>query len=362
MSIKILHAADFHLDSPFESLSDEKAAVMRAQQRAMAERIASIARDEKADIVLLSGDLFDSDTAYYETGQVLRQVFSEMDARIFISPGNHDFFCSKSPYFFMDFPENVHIFTSPDIRCVELEDLNCRVWGAGFTAPSSSPLLTGFTAPDDGRIDVMVLHGDTAGGERYNAVSPADIAASGLDYLALGHIHAYSGIKKAGDTYYAYPGCPQGRGFDETGVKGVIVGTVDTGSCRLEFVPVGGRQYVETAVDLTGSADAVSAVLAACEGLNDGDILRVVLSGEYDGQVDGEAIASALGERFFSVTVKDRTVAARDLWSGMDDESLTGLFLTKLKAIYDEGGDRAAAVLAARYGIAALEGREGWRP
>ena len=33
--IRILHAADLHLDSPFESLPEEKAALRRSEQRAL---------------------------------------------------------------------------------------------------------------------------------------------------------------------------------------------------------------------------------------------------------------------------------------------------------------------------------------
>ena len=49
----------------------------------------------------------------------------------------------------------------------------------------------------------------------YGPISPGDIAASRLDYLALGHIHQASGLQREGSTYWAYPGCPEGRGFDE---------------------------------------------------------------------------------------------------------------------------------------------------
>ena len=90
----------------------------------------------------------------------------------------------------------------------------------------------GFAAPRDGRIHLMALHGDVEGKGRYGPIALEDIAASGLTYLALGHIHACSGLQKAGDTYWAYPGCPEGRGFDELGDKGVLVVTVDDGRVR----------------------------------------------------------------------------------------------------------------------------------
>jgi DNA repair exonuclease SbcCD nuclease subunit len=242
MSVKILHAADFHLDSPFESLPEEKALIRRREQRGLLERIAAMVNDEKIELVLLSGDLLDSTTSYYETQEVLYRAFKEMNAQVFISPGNHDYYCPKSPYAYVNFPGNVHIFKSPRIECVTLADLRCRVWGAGFNDTYSRPLLPGFTTPDDGLTDIMVLHGDTAGDD-YNHIREADISASGLHYLALGHIHSFSGFKRAGKTEYAYPGCPEGRGFDETGEKGLVTGTVGPAGCELRFRPLGGRAY-----------------------------------------------------------------------------------------------------------------------
>ena len=68
-TLKILHAADLHLDSPFEGLPAGKASVRRSEQRGLLGRLAELALREKANIVLLSGDLLDSDNTYFETGE-----------------------------------------------------------------------------------------------------------------------------------------------------------------------------------------------------------------------------------------------------------------------------------------------------
>ncbi|NLA85828.1 MAG: DNA repair exonuclease, partial [Clostridiales bacterium] len=149
MSVKILHAADFHLDSPFEALPEELAAVRRREQRDLLDRIAELAEQESVQLVLLSGDLLDSGTSYYETRDVLFRAFSRMKAEVFISPGNHDFYSPKSPYAYVDFPDNVHIFTSPLVSSVPLPALGCQVWGAGFNDRHSRPLLSGFAATGD---------------------------------------------------------------------------------------------------------------------------------------------------------------------------------------------------------------------
>ncbi len=360
MSVKIIHSADFHLDSPFDALPEKKALERRREQRALLGSIAELAESESADILLLSGDLFDSSVCYYETCESLLLALSSIKARVFIAPGNHDFYCDRSPYAVMEFPENVHVFTSPVIKAVELPELGCRVFGAAFTSPQSRPLLRGFSAPDDGMINIMALHGDLTG-DRYNFISERDVEYSGLDYLALGHIHSFSGICSAGKTFYAYPGCPEGRGFDETGEKGVIAGTVGKGAAELRFVPLPGRQYRIAEADVTGSDPLAAASAVLTEAMKN-DIVRVVLRGACDGRADCAALAEALSDRAYHVTVRDETHETRDIWDGVSEDTLRGGFLRILKDRYDsaEESEKPGILLAVRYGLAALDNREEW--
>ena len=146
-TLKIIHAADLHLDSPFEGLPSGKASVRRGEQRGLLSRLAELALREKADIVLLSGDLLDSDNTYYETGDELIRSLGSMGVPVFIAPGNHDYYSDKSPYARLELPENVHVFTKGQIQCAELPFLGLRVYGAAFTDKRSPALLEGFSAP-----------------------------------------------------------------------------------------------------------------------------------------------------------------------------------------------------------------------
>ena len=101
----------------------------------------------------------------------------------------------------------------------------------------------------------MCVHGDTAPQSEYGPLSPAEIETSGLDYLALGHVHQYSGLRRAGETFWAYPGCPEGRGFDELGEKGVLWLEVEKGRTEAEFVPLCRRRYQILVRGPDGQAD-----------------------------------------------------------------------------------------------------------
>ena len=67
--MRILHAADLHLDSAFAGLAEEKAALLRQESRDILRRMVDWANDHAVDVMLLSGDLFDSDRMYSQTAR-----------------------------------------------------------------------------------------------------------------------------------------------------------------------------------------------------------------------------------------------------------------------------------------------------
>ena len=354
-TLRIIHAADLHLDSPFEALG-EKAARRRAEQRALLERIAALARQRRAQLLLLAGDLLDTGGAYAETGRTLCSALSGAGCPVFIAPGNHDWYGTLSPYARLELPENVHVFKTAAMSGVELSALGARVWGAAFTDNVSPPLLRGFHAErKPGFVNIGVLHGEAgAPDSRYNPITEEEIAASGLDYLALGHVHTCGGLRRAGDVFYAWPGCPEGRGFDECGEKGVLYLELGEGECRAEFVPLEGRRYEIVRVDMSRPEP-----LFPDSGGR--DIVRLILTGETETAPDTRALYEALHERFFSLQIYDRTTLRRDLWEQSEQDSLRGLFLRRMRGMYDAAADedeRQRIIFAVRWGLAALDGGE----
>jgi len=349
--LKIIHGADFHLDSPFSGLTPERAARRRGEQRELLDRLAGLAREKNADLVLLSGDLLDSERVYRETGDALRAALADIPCPVFIAPGNHDFFGPRSVWNTLDWPDHVHIFDAPE--WVELP--GCALWGRAFTAPHQEACpLEGLTVPDDGKLHIACLHGDVGGD--YGPISAMDIAASGLDYLALGHVHQSGGLQKAGNTFWAYPGCPEGRGFDELGDKGVLYVEAEPGNVTARFIPLAKRRYEIISVDITGAADVLSTTRSALPADTENLICRLVLTGE--GSPDLAALDRALSPEFYGLTILDRTRLPRDLWERRGEDALTGLFLGAMWDKCREQPEDPVCQLAARYGLAALEGGE----
>ena len=361
--LRFLHAADFHLDSPFRSLAPEQAAARRRESRELLERLAELVRIEGAEVVLLSGDLFDGERVYPETLERLRAALGAMNCPVFIAPGNHDPYTAYSPYAAGDWPENVHIFRSEAMETVELPELGCVVHGCAFTGGErTDQALRGFAAPADGKIHLMCIHGDVGTADSaYGPITREQIAASGLAYLALGHIHQYSGVNREGNTSWAYPGCPEGRGFDELGDKGVLAGEVSEAGVDLRFVPLCRRRYRIIPVDVTGREPREALAQALPETAAE-DVCRFVLTGESGEQgVDLPALETAFAPKCYVLQLRDQTRPTEDIWKRAGEDTLRGLFLQDLRQRWDAAADdeeRRKIALAVRFGLAALDGRD----
>ena len=361
--LTFLHAADFHLDAPFRALSPEQAAERREEQRQLLTRLASTAQEVQADLIFLAGDLFDGQRARPETLQALYQVLQELEAEVFLAPGNHDPWSPASPYGKLAWPDHVHIFSAPEPERVELPRLGVVVYGSAFTSPyrMDGP-LEGFHADDQGLVKFGCFHGDLSTvHSRYGPITHNQIAASGLDYLALGHSHGASGLKKAGQTWYAWPGCPEGRGFDETGDKGVYLGQVDGNRVKLDFIPLAKRRYLTPRLDITGQ-DPGQALQTLMAGSSPLDILRIILVGERDPEKEPDltALTALASTYFYSASIYDGTSLSRTLWARAGEDTLTGLFLRNMRKRLEEASaaEKPGLERAVRFGLAALEGRE----
>ena len=161
MGLKILHAADLHLDSPFAGFSDAQRQLLKEQQKSLPGKIADLCRREDCDLILLAGDIFDGE-ASRDTTEILKKALAGCGVPVFIAPGNHDFCGADSPYLTASWPGNVRIFTRPELQALPLPELDSVIYGAGYTGMDCPGLLKGFRAGGTERWHIGLLHGDPA--------------------------------------------------------------------------------------------------------------------------------------------------------------------------------------------------------
>ena len=351
--MKILHSADWHLDAPLSGHSEENMRALRQEMLKIPDKVAKLCTAEGCDLLVLSGDLFDGPYTRQSLTAV-RSALERVGVPVFISPGNHDFCSTDSPYIREEWPKNVHIFIKPEITSVSLPELDCRIYGAGYESMDCPGLLKDFHTEGSERWHIGVLHGEVSASSNYCPMTREQLRQCGLDYLALGHIHKGGSIR-AGDTLCAWPGCPMGHGFDELGEKGVILAEFGEG-VKASFLPLDTPRFFDERVEV--GDDPLEAVSALLPAVSSTDFYRVTLTG-YSGKVDLNAIAAAF-PHIPNLRLADETLPELDLWSTVGDDTLEGVYFGLLKEAAQSDSDTISrrARLAARISRQILDGQE----
>ena len=373
--LRIVHAADFHLDAPFRGGRPGYGSIRRQDVRQAFSATIELALSEAADVLLLCGDLFEQDGVTRDTIAFVRRELDRLGTiPALLLPGNHDPLTADSWYRAVDWPAHVHLLdASPRMAAsVDLPACGVFVAGFGFAQPrQESPDFSTLPAPKADRFNLLLLHGsldapDTSDAIPYNPVTTVQLAATGYDYAALGHYHAP--FEKSGRPWIVNPGSPEPMGFDEPGTHGAVVAELVRSPSGMRVstrhAPLASREYVERTVDVSDadSPDAVKFALAAAlaECLPERCLPHVRLTGMPAEPPDLGTLADWFDDSWLLYRITDDTrppVAPR---SGFAPESLAGIFYRRMDALIgtaEAGGDASRAVLlrhARQMGLEAL--------
>lgn len=366
--IKILQAGDLHFDTPFKDLDKNISIISKEELLEVFSKIIDTSMENSVDILLLTGDIFDNLTINKKTLIFIKnQIERISNIRVFISPGNHDPYNEKSFYKMINWPDNVYIFKG-SIENIIVEDLNTVVWGAAFNEYHVRKSMLKDINIKENYINIMTIHGDisnTDDGNEYNPITIKDIENSKLDYIAIGHRHNYSGILRENNTYYAYAGCPQGRGFDELGDKGVILGEITKGAVDLSFVRTSKRNYYVEEIDISNSVSYEEVRLKILSAIDkeerENNLYKIILKGEVESYINlrEDIILEKIKNDFYFVKVIDKTEVKLDFDKISKDYSIKGVYAKKLlEKMKEEDCNNEILQMALKLGIQSLSQEE----
>ena len=354
--MKIIHTADLHLGSRLTSKFPKDIADMRKRElRGTFQRLAEYAKTNGVRVVLLAGDVFDSDNPSKKDRDFFLSVVKNFpDIDFLYLKGNHDREESGT-----DYPENLKGFGKEwtyysyglvTIAGIELCTENARSCASALVL-------------DKNRLNIVTMHGQTGEDGGPDSISLKKLRDRNIDYLALGHIHK-PGDGQIGDGRgtWAYPGCLEGRGFDEPGEHGFLLLETEGNTLRRTFVPFARRQIVITDTDITGCGsdyDAYRKVRASVKFRKE-FLYRINLTGDigFDTDIDAKAVEDALrlDKLCLFADVKNKTKRAIDYDAYENDPSVKGEFVRLVRTDETLSEEDKATVI--RCGLHALKGRE----
>lgn len=364
--IRFLHCADLHLDSPFSGLDAMQSEARREEQRELFRALICHAKNRRVDFLLIAGDLFDSGFTSSSTIKFVADMLSTLDCPVIISPGNHDPFVEGGLYS-AAFPENVKIFTSEKLSSFYFSKNNVCIHGYAFTSErhEEGPLDGGMTV-DPTKINILCAHADLdAPLSSYAPMTGSQLAASGFDYAALGHVHNAPKPMTFGKTLVSYSGCLEGRSFDELDFGGAMEVTVDGNRVTSEKIRIAKHRYMVETIDITGAekdSDVIDRIRQriAVSGYREETALRVVLTGVISPEFTPsfEFIKGEIKD-LYRLNIKDNTTPILDLAELERDLSIRGEYYRELvsKMRSADEQERKIAAEALRIGLCALSGK-----
>lgn len=368
--MKLLHCADLHLDSKMTSILDkERARERKAELLHTFQDMISYAVQNNIFHILIAGDLFD--TGNISAGArklVISEITGHPDIRFYYLRGNHDrdnFLSSME-----SIPDNLMLFSTEwTSYTLSDEGTNHPVVLSGIElAKGNSENVYNTLVLDSENINLVTLHGqeyETGTKDKAEIIRLRELQNKGIDYLALGHVHAYKRGKLDGRGIYCYPGCLEGRGFDECGQHGFVVLDIDEKKQTVSdtFVPFAKRQLYTVEVDVTGCGH--SAEMAECikkqlaeASCKKTDLIKVILTGALDvsSEKNINYLVQYFSGDFYFVKIYDETTLKVEPADYRNDESLKGEYVRTVLSAEDITEEEKASVI--RLGLQILGNEE----
>lgn len=330
----LIHTADVHLGAPLGWLGP-RATEQRQHLRRTLSAVVDLALSERADCLLIAGDLFDSNSPPTSDVRFALQEFARLtaagSAEVVVLPGSHDYLGPASVYasYRRDFQQvrGLSVLGLDGLGSVDVERIGLSIRGNPPRSNRSSGHQLAGLSPDPrfahnvaalhGSVDILPIAVDD------HPIEQGELAAPGWSYFALGHWHSWREIEGA-SAPAVYPGAPEVIAVDQVGSGHVARVELGPAGTSVEQIRVGARSIVAVRTDVTDAPDAdVVAEEIRAKTLPDRDaIVRLTLSGllAVDSAFDVDALVEALASDYFHVAIAERAFHIR-----LEDHELADL-------------------------------------
>ena len=325
MTFRFTHAADLHLDSPFTGIRaaapENVAKALYSATFASYQNIIDLCISEGVDALFVAGDIYDGAGRSLRAQRAFIDGLRSLDSagiRSFVCHGNHDPLDGWEAR--LSYPAGCHRFGA-DFEAVPIfpdEPERALVYGISYpTRDVYENLVSRLGQVDERAFTIGLLHANVGGNADHALYAPCsldDLAQSGIDYWALGHVHTRQILHERTPTV-VYPGNSQGRHPNETGARGVYLVEVDAdGNVSLDFRPTDTVRWERASVD-------ISALETEQDLLNEIDVvMQSLLDSAEDRSVVARMILTGRGElnQFLRQpnAVDDLLEGVNDQWAG----------------------------------------------
>lgn len=350
--MKFIHVADLHLGACPDAGTDWADKRQRELWEAL-EKIVGICEKEKIDLLLIAGDLFHRQPLVRELKEVNYYFSSLTHTKVVLIAGNHDFIREDSYYRTFQWSGNVYLLLGKEPEYVVFPEFKTAVYGLSYHSREiTDNLYDRIQARGEEAIEILLAHG---GDERHIPIDKNALAASGFDYIALGHIHKpYALIRNKA----IYAGALEPVDCNDTGKHGFVKGEISNGRTVVMWIPCAVREYIhlEISVEETDTNASLRNIIRneiSKHGNN--NIYRIILTGSRAAEMVFDTVNMKELGNILDVT--DNTNPAYDFERLFEENefNLIGKYIARFK----DRADDSTAYCALCEGIEALLANKG---
>lgn len=230
--LKIAHTSDVHLFDGEEGMHIRKAF----------SQVVDAVLETRSELFLIAGDFFDHNRICSDVIEFVYEQLARVPCPTVIIAGNHDCWEDERAILQrMDFRSeaghHITLLDEADGASVEFPELHATVWGRCMLEHSlDNKPMAGAPPRTRDLWHIGMAHGlyvDYEETGRSSLITPEEIAASGFDYLAMGHVHLHQQMRH-GNTLACYPGVPVPYDASEPGCITIVDLTPGLGACAYE--------------------------------------------------------------------------------------------------------------------------------
>ena len=266
--MKILHLGDLHLGKRVNEIS------MIEDQKFILDQIVTLVKEEKIDVILLCGDIYDKAIPTIEAIHLLDEFLEELSdlkVKVLMISGNHDsserlsfgrnLFKRSNLYIASQFNQEIEKIT------IKEDGYNINFYMLPFVKPAYinhvlkiqtetyeecfKHLMEQVKINED-ETNILLAHQFVTVGKNSPELSDSETSSLGgidnidyrlfdaFDYVALGHIHKPQMLV---ENRMAYAGSLEPTDVGDTGAHGYIEGKITGNGCQIRFVPHALREY-----------------------------------------------------------------------------------------------------------------------
>jgi len=322
--MKIIHAADLHLSSSFVGFPQDLKKQRNIELSNNFRLLIEYAKQNNIKHIILAGDVFDNNRPTIAIKSFFyNEIEKNSDITFYYLKGNHDIENSLTRTDLSNLKTFTNIWTTYNVG-------NVSITGVELNADNEKLIYNSLSLNKD-KYNIVTMHGEIgkSSNKKVYTINLDKLKSLNIDYLALGHVHTLKTAKLDERGFYAYPGCLEGRGFDETGEKGFV--EIDTDIKQIRFIPLNQRQ-VRIYEIFIKSNDTESVALDEIINkidANKKDTIRIVLKGEATFEIENliKRLKDLLNGKYAYFEIKNQLKKTYKLEDYINNVSLKSEFI-----------------------------------